>query len=256
MIMFILDTLSVYLRHVRASLREPVWMFFNLIQPLIWLLLFTQLFEDIALMPGFPAETYLQYFTPGLVVMLAIFSSAYAGFDILSDIYYGVLEKTLVTPVSRYALILGSAINWVTQLAAQILIVLGIALALGAKVATGMGGVLLTIIVVSTFSLGLYGFSNALVLATKRETPLVVVANLITMPLIFLSSIMMPSQHVPKWMQTAMKLNPANYAVEAVRPLLLAGYNWPQILTSLAVLTVFATIGIIAATIALKRFGR
>jgi len=249
------DIWFTYVRYARASLHEPVWVFFGMIQPLTWLVLFTQLFEDITLMPGFPADSYLQFFVPGLVVMLAVFSSAYSGFEVLSDVYHGVLEKTLVTPVNRYALIIGSAIDWATQLAMQVLIVFGIAYLMGANVATGLGGILLTVVIVVSLGLGFFGLSNALVLATKKEEPLVVIANLMTMPLMFLSSIMMPSQFAPEWVRTAMNFNPVNYAVEAARPLFLSGYDWPKILTGLTVLGVFALTGVVTATFALRKFG-
>lgn len=252
---FLYDIWFTYVRHARASLREPVWMFFSMIQPLIWLVLFTQIFEDITLMPGFPADTYLQFFVPGLIVMLAVFNPVYSGFEVLSDIDHGVLEKMLVTPVNRYAIIIGSAIDWAIQLAMQVLIIFGIAYVMGARIATGISGILLTIIIVVLLGLGFFGLSNALVLATKKAEPLVVIGNLMTLPLMFLSNIMVPSQFAPEWIRVAMKLNPVNYAVEAARPLFLEGYNWPQIVTSLTILGVFALIGIISATLTLRKFG-
>jgi len=251
---FLHDVWFTFLRRFRASLREPIWMFFSLIQPLTWLLLFTQLFENVILMPGFPTRSYLQFFVPGLIVMLAVFSSAYSGFEFLSDIYYGMLEKVLVTPVNRYALIIGTAMNWALELVIQMLIVFGIAYILGAKIATGILGIALTIVVVVLLGLGFFGFSNALVLKTKKEEPFVVTANLITLPLMFLSSIMMPSEFAPEWLRTAMKFNPLNYAVEAVRPLFLGEYNWHQYLISITVLGTLAFIGVAVATFTLSRF--
>jgi len=248
------DIWFTFIRRLRANLREPVWMFFSMTQPLVWLLLFTQLFENVSLISDFPANTYLQFFVPGLIVMLAVFGSTYSGFEILGDIYQGIFEKLLVTPVNRCALIMGSAINWAVGLTIQILIVLGIAYLMGARVATGVAGVMLTIIIVTLLGLGFFGFSNALVLVTKKEEPLVITGNLMTMPLMFLSSVMMPSALVPKWLRLAMKFNPVNYAVEAIRPLFLAGYEWSPILTSIIVLTFFASAGIATATLALYKF--
>jgi len=249
------DVWWTYVRHTRASLRQPVWMFFSMIQPMIWLVLFTQLFASVASVPGFPAEVYLQFFVPGLIVMLAVFSPAYSGFEMLSDIYHGVLEKVLVTPVNRYALIVGAAIDWAVQLAGQVLIVFGLSYFMGVRVATGLLGVLLTIMLVVLLGLGFFGLSNALVLVTRREEPLVVVGNLMTLPLMFLSSVMMPSQLAPGWMRVAMMFNPVNWAVEAVRPLFFGWYSWPQILASLMVLGVFAVVGVSLASLALRRFG-
>jgi len=252
---FLHDVWYTFLRHLRNDLREPVWMFFGMIQPLIWLLLFTQLFQNVAAVPGFPTSSYIEFFAPGLIVMLAVFGPAYAGFEVLSDIYHGVLEKTLVTPVNRYALITGSAINWALGLALRVLIVFSIAYAMGVEVVTGFGGVLLTILIVTLLGLGFFGLSNALILVTKSETPLVVTANLATMPLMFLSSVMAPSEFTPEWIRIAMKLNPVNYAVEAVRPLFLSGFDWTKILVSLTVLGIFSTLGITTATLALRKFG-
>jgi len=253
--MFLHDVWYTFLRHLRDDLREPVWMFFGMIQPLIWLLLFTQLFENITLTPGFPTDSYLEFFTPGLIVMLAVFGPVYAGFEVLSDIYHRVLEKVLVTPVNRYALIIGSAVNWALGLTLRVFIVFGIAYVMGVKVVSGLGGVLLTVVIVTLLGLGFFGLSNALVLATKRETPLVVTANLTTLPLMFLSSVMAPNEFVPEWVRIAMKFNPVNYAVEAVRPLFLSGYDWLRILASLTVLGAFAIIGITIAAFSLRRFG-
>lgn len=252
---FLRDTWYTLGRHIRADLREPVWIFFGMTQPLIWLLLFTQLFKDVVMMPGFPTDSYLQFFTPGLVVMLAVFGAAYSGFEVLGDIHHGVLEKMLVTPVSRYALILGAALDWAIGLSMQVLVVFGIAYLMGVHVVTGLGGLLLIVVIVSLLGLGFFGLSNALVLATKKETPLVVIANLMTMPLMFLSSVMMSSQLAPDWLRTAMKFNPVNYAVEAVRPLVISGYDWSAILSGVFVLGAFAFLGVTIATLAFRKFG-
>ncbi|MEM3641278.1 MAG: ABC transporter permease [Candidatus Bathyarchaeia archaeon] len=251
---FLRDTWHTFRRHMHASLREPVWIFFSMIQPLIWLVLYTQLFKDMTLMPGFPTDNYLQFFAPGLIVMLAVFSSPYSGFGLLGDINSGMLEKMLVTPVNRYALILGDVLSSTATLAMQALAVFSLSFLMGARVATGLGGVILTITIVSLLGISLASLSNALVIATKKEEPLVVVASLITLPLMFLSSVMLPNDFAPEWIKTAMKFNPVNYAIEAVRPLFLSGYDLLALSIGLLILGILALLALIIASVAFRKF--
>ena len=109
-------------RLMRAFVRTPFWIVVYLIQPLIWLLLFTQIFQSITVLPGFSTSSYVQFFAPGLIVTLAVFNSNFSGFQILSDISWGVLEKMLVTPVNRYGLIFGSLLYVAVTGIAQIVI--------------------------------------------------------------------------------------------------------------------------------------
>lgn len=201
---FFADLWHTLARHVRADLCTPYFAVFGLAQPLFWLLLFGQLFKRMAELPGFPAENYLQFFAPGVIVMNVLFGSAYAGMDMIEDITSGVLDKMLVTPVSRPALILGSLLASFLGLAGQVLVIFGIA--------------------------GLMGLR-----------------------LMFVSSAMMPLQLAPKWLQTAARFNPINYAVRAVRALVITGYDWATILPGLLVLGGFTSLGVTLATLAFRK---
>jgi ABC-2 type transport system permease protein len=253
---FASDVWYTLARRFRNGLREPIWIFFSLTQPLIWLLLFTQLFKNISLMPGFPTSGYLLFFAPGLIVMMAVFSSAYTGFDILQDIQFGVVDKMLITPANRYALIIGNILNALISMTIQILIIFGMVYILGVSVATGVGGILLTLVIVWLIGLAFCSLSYALIIATRSQTALVVIANLLSLPLMFLSSAMMPAELAPDWVSTAMKFNPVNYAIEAVRPLFVSGYDWGSYGMGLLVLGIFAVFGVVTAVLAFRNFGK
>jgi ABC-2 type transport system permease protein len=253
---FASDVWFTLARRFRNGLREPIWIFFSLTQPLIWLLLFTQLFKNLSLMPGFPTSEYLLFFAPGLIVMMAVFSSAYTGFDILQDIQFGVMDKMLVTPANRYAMIVGNILNALASMVIQVLIIFGMVHLMGVNVATGAGGILMTILIVCLIGLAFSGLSYALIIATRSHTALVVIANLLSLPLMFLSSAMMPAELVPHWVSTAMKFNPVNYAVEAVRPLFVSGSDWGAMGMGLLVLGVFAVVGVVTAVLAFRNFGK
>lgn len=252
---FLRDTWTTLQRLLRTFTRSPFYAFIYLVQPLIWLLLFTQIFKSVTALPNFPTSTYVQFFAPGLIVTLAVFNSNFTGFQLLNDINFGVIEKVLVTPANRYALILGTVLYVAVTGVLQVIVVLLISLGLGATIATGIGGVLVTIVIVSLLGMGLTSLLGALALRAKRVEPLVFISNLITLPLIFLSSALIPANLTPDWVQTAMKFNPVNYAVDAVRPLFLTGYDWHAIGVGLVILGAWAIAGIVVAEYAFRRFG-
>lgn len=253
---FASDIWYTFARRFRNGLREPIWIFFSLTQPLIWLLLFTQLFKNLSLMPGFPTSEYLLFFAPGLIVMMAVFSSAYTGFDILQDIQFGVVDKMLITPANRYAMIIGNILNAIVSMTIQILIIFAMVYIMGVSVATGAGGIILTLVIVWLIGIAFCSLSYALIIATRSQTALVVIANLLSLPLMFLSSAMMPAELAPDWVGTAMMFNPVNYAVEAVRPLFISGYDWGAMGMGLLVLGVFAVVGVVTAVLAFRNFGK
>lgn len=247
------DTWYTLLRYLRTFVHNPFWMLILLIQPMIWLVLFTQLFQSITF--GFTSGSYVQFFAPGLIVMLAVFNANALAFRMLNDINYGVLEKMIATPVNRYSLIVGGllyiAVTWVLQ----VIIVLIVSFLMGASVATGVAGILLTFVIVSMLGIGLTGLVAALAVTMKRPEPVVLIANLITLPLMFLSSILIPAYLTPSWIQTAMKFNPVNYAILAVRPMFLTGFDWMAIVQAVIVCGAFALVAIIVETAAFRRFG-
>src|SRR5262249_14718536 len=84
-------TWQVALRCIRAPLRQPAWVGISLTQPVIWLLLFGALFKRTADIPGFTGGSYIEFLTPGVVVMLAM-SSAWAGMGFIEDINRGTMD--------------------------------------------------------------------------------------------------------------------------------------------------------------------
>lgn len=245
-----------WIRRTREIFRQPAWVINVLIQPLVWLLLFAQIFQKIAESPGFPAVNYLDYFAPGIIVMLAIFGSIGSGFGWLYDINFNLLEKEIVTPVNRFALIIGNTLAWFLNLALQIVVLLVISLFLGVPIVTGIVGVILTIIIVGLLGIGLSCFGDALVLHSHSQVPLITVNTLISMPLMFLSSVMLPTTFLPSWVNFISLFNPVDYAVKAIRPLFLSGFNWPQFSLSFLILLLFAFVSIIIATRALIKSGK
>jgi ABC-2 type transport system permease protein len=131
----------------------------------------------------------------------------------------------------------------------QAIIVFILAAIMGVHFATGVPGVLLALLIASLLGLGFAAFSNGLALLLRRQEIVMTVVNLITMPLMFLSSMMMPSQLLPHWLNTARHYNPVDYAIVGVRGLVLQGYIWHDLWRSLVVLCAFAVVMVAFGTI-------
>lgn len=202
-----------------------MWTVFGLVQPLIWLVIFGQLFSHFARMAGFPAASYLDFLAPGIVVMTVLFGSSWSGVNLLREITYGTIEKMMVTAVNRPAIVLSRVIHNGLLVVLQVAIVLSVAAGLGAKIQVSGPGLLLLLVTVFGMGLGFASLSNGIALKLRREEPLVVAGNLMTLPLMFFTSAFIPKVFMPGWIAAIASVNPVHYSVEAARTLL-AGHAW------------------------------
>jgi ABC-2 type transport system permease protein len=213
---FVSDTTTLFFKYLRMTVRMPMWTFFGLIQPLLWLIIFGQLFRSLSQIPGFPEGGYIYFLTPGVIVMTVLFGSSWSGVNLLRDLTHGVMEKLLVAPVSRSAIVLSRLLHNGFTVVVQVFLLVLVATPLGAGFPKGAG---LFWIWVATLLLGI-GFSavsNALAMVLRREEPLIVMGNMLTLPLLFFSPALMPVEFMPEWIRAASRINPVTYGVEAVR---------------------------------------
>jgi len=229
------------LRDLRTRFRMPVFIFMSLFQPIVWLLLFPQVFKSLSEIVG---SNYLQVITPGVVVMTVLFGSAWSGMSMLQDIDMGILSKMLATPVNRASIIMGRIVGAMVILVIQALIIFVLAVILGVDLATGVPGVLLSIALISLLGLGFAAFSNGMALLFRRPEPLMAVINFIALPAVFLSSAFMLPGLLPGWLDTVRQFNPVDYAVVGVRDLVNQGYVWSDLWRSFLVLAAWALAGI------------
>ena len=246
------DTWFQIIRHVRTELRIPIWIAVNLTQPILWLLLFTQIFKSVSDLDQFGESSYLEFLAPGIVVMTVMFGAAWAGMGMLYDIDMGILSKMLATPVSRISIIMSRVFGSMVMLVIQALIIFIIAIIMGVDIATGIVGILFTIILVCLLGIGFAAFSNGLALIFRRQETLIATINFITLPTMFLSSTLMAPELLPDWLDTIRWFNPVEYAVIGVRDLILEGYIWSDLWKSIVVLTAWAAAGITFGTLAFR----
>lgn len=247
----LLNSTQVTGRHVRAFLRQPWYVAVTLVQPVIWLLLFGQLFKSVVEIPGFATSSYIAFLTPGIVVMTALFSSGWSGMGYITDIDRGVLDRFLVSPVSRAAMIGGQLTFQAGMTVLQSLIILGLGLLAGARFPGGLASIAAFLLATTLLGTAFAALSNTLALLLRKEESVIAAVNFLVLPLSFLSSTFMPAQLVPQWIRDVSRYNPVNWAVEVGRQTLNASVDWSLVAARGSALLALA---LVCALISIRAF--
>jgi ABC-2 type transport system permease protein len=250
---FLQDTWYLFVRLIRATLRMPVFVIISIVQPILWVLLFGQLFRSVTTIPGFESNSYVQFLAPGISIMTALFSAAYSGMGLIADIDRGVLDRLLATPVSRGALIAGRILHSAVQVIVQAGIILFVAFLLGARPHGGVLGVLAVLFTASLLGAAFASFSNGLALLARRQELVIAVMNFTVLPMTFLSSMIMSRNLMPQWIRGVSRFNPVNWAVTAARDGF-EGRAPSEMALCLALLAGFALICAVLATQSFRRY--
>jgi ABC-2 type transport system permease protein len=243
-------------RLLTSTLRQPVFVVITLIQPMIWLLLFGQLFKRVVELPGFATGSYIDFLTPGVVIMTVLFSSGWAGMAFIDDMDRGVMDRMLSSPVSRGAMMLGSVLNQAVTIIVQSVVVVLVGLALGAEYAGGILGILVTFLAAVLLGAAFASLSNGMALLVRTQESLIGFSTMLTLPLSFLSSAMMAREAAPDWIQTVSSFNPVDWAVVAARQALSADPDWSAVLGRLGGLFAVAVVTGFIATRAFRSYQR
>jgi ABC-2 type transport system permease protein len=238
------DTWFMIGRQTRNLRREPIWIAIMLVQPMVWLLLYGQLFKNVTRLGGFGTTSYITFLAPAIVVMNAFFSASWSGMSMVFDIERKFVERFLATPASRLSLVLSQIVRSALTAALQGVIILLIALALGVRVHSGVLGWLVILAVATLVNAGFAGFSQGIALLVRRESTVIALANFISLPLLFLSSTLLAQKQMPHWMQVLSNFNPVNWGVRAARDVVLPGTDWGSVGAHLGYLVALSVITI------------
>ncbi|MFI6684525.1 ABC transporter permease [Streptomyces sp. NPDC050485] len=235
-------------RQLMAIFRQPAYLLITLIQPVIWLFLFGNLFKKVVQLGGFGTTSYLDYLVPGIVLMSALGSSMWAGMGTLEEIERGTLNRFLTTPVSRSALMNANVVQNGISIAVQTVIILLLGKLGGADYPGGFGGVL--ILAVAAILLGtVFGaFSNALGMLVRQRESIIGINTFLLLPLTFLSSAFMAPSQMPSWMRHIADFNPLNWGMVAGRSAMSADPDWGIVLGRGGALLALAVIAVWLST--------
>jgi ABC-2 type transport system permease protein len=243
-------------RQARNLMREPIWIVLLLVQPMVWLVLYGQLFRNVTRLGGFGTGSYITFLAPAIVVMNAFFGATWSGMSMINDLDHKVIERFLATPASRFSIVLSQIVRSALTAAIQAVIILLVALALGVRVHTGIAGWLVIILAAILVNSAFAGISQAIALLTRREATMIAVANFIGLPLLFLSTTMIARPQMPGWMQTAAKFNPVDWGVRAAREVVLPGTAWGSVAWHLFLLLALSALTAAWATSTFRTYQR
>lgn len=229
-------------RQIKAFLRQPAYVVISLIQPMIWLFLFGSLFRKVVQLPGFGTQSYLDYLVPGVVIMNALSSSMWSGMGVLEEIDRGIMDRFLVLPLRRSAIINSYVAMQALSVTLQSTVIVLLGWAAGATYSRGIAGVLVLIAASVLISVVFSSLSNIIgMLARQRET-IIGLGVFLLLPLTFLSSAIMAKADMPHWIRIAADANPVNWAVELSREAMSASADWARVLAYGAGLIALATV--------------
>jgi len=237
------DTSLIFQRQMQLLLRNPVWIFVGVFQPVMYLLLFAPLLKP-ALQVSSNAEAY-EIFVPGLLVLLAIFGGLFQGFGLIAELRAGVIERSRVTPVSRLALLLGRSLRDVVSLIAQAVIITLLALIFDLRVV--LGNLLLAYLMLALISLMTSALSYGVALVVKSEDALAPLMNTVAQPVLLLSGILLPLTNAPGWLQGVAAWNPFSWAVDGTRALFRGDLGSNDVWQGLLIMAVLAVLAVVWA---------
>jgi ABC-2 type transport system permease protein len=241
---------TLWLREVKRYVRDRTRIVSSFVQPLLWLVIFgVGIGASLRAVPV-PGLTYQQLIFPGIVGQTLLFTSMFMGISVIWDKEFGFMKEILVAPVSRFSIFLGKMVGDSTDALIQgcIVLLLGLALGIGVDPVTFIA--CLPIMLLITFGLVSIGLTIASFMGSLESFG--AIQSFINLPLFFLSGALFQIQSLPDWMQTAARVNPLTYGVDALRTVILGGawqpYQLQPLLVDIGVVAAFDVLMIVVGT--------
>lgn len=230
---------SLGARNITRNLRTPMLVVASLLQPVIWLVLFSQIFRQLADTEQFRRlgyDSYLEFLLPGMVVFSMLFTALQSGMATVTDIDTGMMDKLLISPIRRTSILIGRTLADLITMLMQGAIIVAIAVLLGVRPESGLVGTLAMIAFAALFGVVWAGVSIVIALRTRNSELTMVTGILLTLPVLFLTPAFFPEPLLPNWMQAVATGNPAAYVIETGQRLMSIGNDWGQDLRTLIAL--------------------
>ena len=244
------DTWLIFRRSLTLTLRQPVWIIFGLMQPILYLVLFGPLL-DASVKAANVGENAFNWFIPGLLIQMAVFGGAFVGFGLIAELRAGVVERMRVTPMSRIAMLFGRSLRDVVIMVSQAILIMVVAIPFGLQI--DLAGAVVTIALLILIGLALAPLSYTAALVLKSEDALAPVVNGIALPLLLLSGILLPLALAPDWLKFLSTVNPLTHAADAARALFNGDWGNPEIAIGTAIMGALAVLAIWLASRAFSR---
>jgi ABC-2 type transport system permease protein len=239
-------------RSVVRTLRQPAMVVPSVLFPLILLSIYASGLDSATDLPGFPTDSYLQFALAITFVQGALFSANSAGGNIASDIESGFMNRLALTPLRRFALMLGQLAGIVALGLIQAITFLTVGLAFGAGIEAGVAGALVIVVFSLLVSLA-FGCIGAFVALRAGSSEAVQGVFPLFFAALFLSSMSLPRDLIENdWFRTVADWNPVSYMLECIRSLMIEGWDPEALALGFACAGLLAVIALAAAASALR----
>ena len=237
------DTYTIFWREMKRYRKSRSGVIIRLIQPVVWIIVIGNTFagtQPLIQAVGFEGE-YIEFMTPGVIILTAIFTSIFGGVNTLWDRRYGFMNKALTSPISRSSIALGKMLAISMIAALQASLILGIAFAIGVSFPNFIVIVPIMAIVI-LFSLGFSGISVMVAATAKSQETFWGIINFLGMPLFMISPALFPLELLPDWLAVAAKLNPVTYTILLIRGLMTGVTEGVSPVLSIGIISVFVLV--------------
>lgn len=242
------DTYLVFRRYARQTLRNKLNVIIGMVQPLLYLVLFGPMMRAAL---GTHGGDPWRVFVPGVLVQLGLFGAGFAGFKILPEKRWGVVERMRVAPLHRTALLAGRVAHDAAQLVVQAALILLAGVAFGLRMP--LAAAALCLVLVALLGVGLAALSYALGLAVEGEYQFAPIVQTAALPLMLVSGILLPMSLAPAWLDAVSHLSPFRYVVDAMRAVAGGDYTGATPLTGMAVALALALAAVAYGTRVFRR---
>ena len=244
------DALAVTQRNLVMYTRLPQLVVFSTIQPVMFVLLFAYVFGGAISTPG---VDYVQYLIPGIMVQTVAFGSTATGVGLADDLGKGIIDRFRSLPMARSAVLAGRTLSDSVRNLFVILLMLGVGYLIGFRVQTGFWEALLAIFIALFFGFAFCWISATIGMSVGDVETAQVSSFIWMFPLVFASSVFVPTETMPGWLQAFAEHQPITLTVNALRSLMLgdlavpgstAGFVLGSLGSSLAILALFMPIAV------------
>lgn len=218
---YLMKALAITDMDMRKLRHDPSELFTRAIQPVLWLLVFGQVFAKAHVVPTGGLD-YIAFLAPGILAQSVLFVAIFNGISVIWERDLGIVHKFLVTPTPRSALVLGKALAGGVRALPQGLIVYGLAALMGVKMAWSLPAIVGILALVLLGAALFSTFSLVIACIVKTRERFMGIGQVLTMPLFFASNAIYPTEIMPPWLRWIAHVNPLSYLVDGLRTLMLA----------------------------------
>ena len=224
-----MDTINILWRSMKWRFQNPISILLTIIQPLIWLVLYSAIAGES--MQNMSGGNYTAFILPGIMVLVTLSCCSSGGYLNFIAKSKGSFYRILIAPVKRHSIVLGQMLDSVLLSFIEIAIMFILSLFLSVRIASGFTGLFLMLPLIFLTAFFMSGLSYAISLCLPNEVIYETIMNLIVLSIFFTSTALFPMESISGILKIAVMINPFTHIINCLRSLILGTYiDWQNLL--------------------------